>query len=560
MLDVRFDDAAIIDGTGAAITHGSIGVRDGLVQAVGHVDEPARRVVDCDGAAIAPGFVDVHVHYDAQILWDPTLSPSCLHGVTTVLGGNCGFTVAPVRPGDVDFVTRMLARVEGMPLSALETALEWDWSDFGNWLRRVERGLGVNAGFLVGHSTLRRRVMGNAASERRAHDDEVAAMVEELARSLDAGALGLSTSELTAHSDGDGRPVPSRFADERELFALAGALRGRPSTLLETSPAMLQGPTDAERDRVIALARASGRPVLWNALLVNHAEQTYQDRLLETGELAAREGLQVVGLTMPGPQTLRFAFTNVFVISLMDGWDDLFLLDEPARIAALADPGVRARMRVGLREGATFRHRRFEDVRIGECTVRPDRNGRSLGELAAANGRDALDELCDIAVEERLGCGFWPRPLGDDEASWADRATIWRRPDVLIGGSDAGAHLDVIADFSYPTTLLGPIVRDRAPFRLEEAVRLITDVPARLFGLAGRGRIAPGYSADLVVFDPDRIAPGPVELRSDLPAAARRLFAEAVGIASVWVNGEELVSAGRVTTVRAGQILRSRGR
>jgi N-acyl-D-aspartate/D-glutamate deacylase len=323
---------------------------------------------------------------------------------------------------------------------------------------------------------------------------------------------------------------------------------------------MLQGPTDAERAKVLALARASGRPVLWNALLVNSAEPEYQDRLLHTGVLAAQEGERVIGLTMPGPQTLRFAFTNVFVISIMEGWEDLFLLDEPARIAALADPAVRDRMRIGLREGGAFKHRRLEDVRMGECTVRPERNGQRLGDLAAAHGVDPLDELCDIAVEERLGCGFWPRPLGDDAESWANRAEIWRRPDVLLGGSDAGAHLDVIADFSYPTAMLGPLVRDRAPFSVEEAVRLITDVPARLFGLEGRGRIAPGYAADLVVFDPERIAPGEVELRADLPAGARRLWSAGVGINSVWVNGEQAVADGAVAATRSGQVLRSRPR
>ena len=293
---------------------------------------------------------------------------------------------------------------------------------------------------------------------------------------------------------------------------------------------------------------------------VNSAEPEYQDRLLHTGVLAAQEGNQVIGLTMPGPRTLRSAFTNVFVISLMEGWEELFLLDEPARIAALAEPAVRTASASACGRAAPSSTVAWEDVRMGECTVRPERNGRRLGDLAAAHGVDPLDELCDIAVEERLGCGFWPRPLGDDAESWANRAEIWRRPDVLLGGSDAGAHLDVIADFSYPTALIGPLVRDRAPFSVEEAVRLITDVPGSALRAEGRGRIAPGYAADLVLFDPERIAPGEVELRADLPAGARRLWSAGIGISSVWVNGEQAVADGVVAGTRSGQVLRSRPR
>jgi N-acyl-D-aspartate/D-glutamate deacylase len=559
VLDCRFDDVVILDGSGRPGFGGRVGVRDGRIVAVGDCDEPARRVVDGAGAAIAPGFVDVHVHYDAQVSWDPALSPSCLHGVTTVVGGNCGFTVAPMAPQHARYIAEMLARVEGMPIAALVDGVAWDWTDFGGWLGRLDGHLGVNAGFFVGHSTVRRFVMGEAASQRPATEAEIAAMVAQVSSALDSGALGLSTSVTETHHDGQGRPVPSRFADDNELLALVSTLAGRPGTTIEITPRLRQPLSDPDRDRLVDLAVAAGRPLVWNALLVDAGNPAYHDSLLALSDAAARRGQRAVALTLPGPLRVRLSFQSAAFFEAVPGWEDLFSTDEPARLAVLADPARRAALRAGLAripDGPLLRILRFEDMILGECR-QPGLNGRRLGDLAAETGRDAFDVCCDVAVSEQLGCGFWPRPVGDDAATWAVRGEVWRRPDVLMGGGDAGAHLDAIDSFAYPTELLGPVVRDRGVVDLARAVSWLTSVPAATFAIPERGALRPGWWADLVLFDPATIAPGPLELRNDLPGHGRRLWSTGAGIHSVWVNGDELVAGGEVTGTRSGQVIRA---
>jgi N-acyl-D-aspartate/D-glutamate deacylase len=559
MLDCRFDDVFILDGSGRPGVHGQVGIERGRIVAVGDCDQPARRVVNGAGAAIAPGFVDVHVHYDAQVMWDPALSPSSLHGVTSVIGGNCGFTVAPMAPRHARYIAEMLARVEGMPIASLLDGVAWDWSDFGDWLGRLDGGLGVNAGFFVGHSTVRRYVMGDAASERRATDDEISAMIGQVSCALDAGALGLSTSVTESHHDGQGRPVPSRFADDRELVALVSTLAGRSGTVLELTPPLRQSLSDGDRDRLVNFAAAAARPLLWNALLIDAANPGYHESLLALADNAAGRAQRAVALTLPGPQRLRLSFQSAAFFEGVPGWQHLFTLSETQRSAQLADPTSRARLRAGLDQvpdGPLRRILRFDDMVLGECR-QAGRNGRRLGDLAAKDGRNAFDLCCDVAASENLGCGFWPQPVGDDAATWAVRSKVWRRADVLIGGGDAGAHLDAIDSFAYPTELLGPVCRDRGLVELAEAVGWLTSVPAALFGLADRGTIKPGSWADLVLFDPATIGPGPLELRTDLPGHGRRLWSTGCGIHSVWVNGTELVSNGEITDARSGRLLRA---
>jgi N-acyl-D-aspartate/D-glutamate deacylase len=562
MLDCRFDDVFILDGSGRPGAYGQVGVQDGRIVAVGDCDQSARRVIDGGGAALAPGFVDVHVHYDAQVMWDPALSPSSLHGVTSVIGGNCGFTLAPMAPHHARYIAEMLARVEGMPIAALLDGVTWDWNDFGDWLGRLDGRLGVNAGFFVGHSTVRRYVMGDAASERSATDDEITAMIEHVGRALDAGALGLSTSVTESHHDGQGRPVPSRFADDRELVALVSALAGRSGTVLELTPPLRQSLSDGDRDRLVNLAAAAARPLVWNALLIDSANPGYHESLLALADSAAGRAQRAVALTLPGPQRLRLSFQSAAFFEGVPGWQQLFTLSETDRSARLANPTTRAQLRAGLHaipDGPLRRILRFEDMVLGECR-QPGRNGRRLGDLAAKDGPDAFDLCCDVAMSEDLGCGFWPRPVGDDTGTWAIRRNVWRRADVLIGGGDAGAHLDAIDSFGYPTELLGPVCRDRGLVELATAVGWLTSVPAGLFGLADRGSIKPGLWADLVLFDPATVAPGPLELRTDLPGQGRRLWSTGRGIQSVWVNGTELVSDGEITGARSGQLIRAGAR
>jgi N-acyl-D-aspartate/D-glutamate deacylase len=564
VLDLLIRDAEIVDGTGASARHGDVGVTDGRIVAVGaHVDEPASKTLDAQGLTLAPGFVDLHTHYDAQLFWDPTASPSAQHGVTTVFGGNCGFTLAPATAEQQDYLTRMLARVEGMPLEALRAGLDWQWSSFGDWLKRFEGHIAINAGFLVGHSALRLAAMGDDAVGGTATAEQIEGMVALLEEALNAGALGFSTSQSHTHNDGAGRPVPSRAASRDELVALAAGVRSHPGTTLEAIvPGCLSGFTDGEIALLTDMSLAADRPLNWNVLGVSAANPAGHKGQLHASDVAAERGARVVALTLPHAMSIRLSFLTGFVLDGLPGWRDTMHLPVPERLKALADPQVRRRLNegaqseeAGILRGLSQWHR----LVIVE-TFAPenaDATGRSVGEVAAARGGEPFDTLCDIVVADELRTGLSPPSTGDGAADWRARAEVWRHPDAVIGGSDAGAHLDMMCGAIYTTSLLGHGVREHQVVTLEEAVRLITDVPARLYGLRDRGRISPGWHADLVLFDPATVDHGPERTRYDLPAGAPRLVADARGIVSVWVSGVEVCHDGAATGAMPGTVLRS---
>jgi N-acyl-D-aspartate/D-glutamate deacylase len=563
MLDLLIRDAEIVDGTGAPARRGDVGISDGRIAAVGDVDDLATKTVDAQGLTLAPGFVDLHTHYDAQLFWDPTASPSVQHGVTTVFGGNCGFTLAPVAADQQDYLTRMLARVEGMPLDALRAGLDWQWASFGDWLNRFDGRIAVNAGFLVGHSALRLAAMGEDAVGGQATPAQVDRMVELLHEALASGALGFSTSQSQTHNDGSGQPVPSRSATRDELLALAAGVRDHPGTTLEAIiPGCLQGFTDDEIALLTDMSVAADRPLNWNLLGVSAANPAGHQGQLRASEVAAERGGRVVALTLPHAMQIRLSFLTGFVLDGLPGWRDTMHLPVPERLAALADPEVRRRLNDGAQSkdaGMLRGLANWQRLIIVE-TFAPenaDATGRSVGEIAAARGGEPFDTLLDIVIADELRTGLTPAPFGDDAADWRLRAEVWRSPHAVIGGSDAGAHLDMMCGAIYTTSLLGHGVREHQVVTLEEAVRLITDVPARLYGLAERGRITPGWHADLVLFDPATIDHGPERTRYDLPAGAPRLVADARGITSVLVGGVEVCRDGVATGALPGTVLRS---
>ncbi|MDT7763921.1 MAG: hypothetical protein QOC63_3341 [Mycobacterium sp.] len=563
MLDLLIRDAAIVDGTGAPARRGDVGVRDGRIVAVGVVAESAAKTVDAQGQALAPGFVDVHTHYDAQLFWDPTASPSVQHGVTTVFGGNCGFTLAPAAAEQHDYLTRMLARVEGMPLEALRAGLDWKWESFGDWLARLDGRIAVNAGFLVGHSALRLAAMGDDAVGGEATPEQIDNMVALLGRALADGALGLSTSQSNTHNDGSGQPVPSRSASRQELLALAARVRGQPGTQLEAIiPGCLSGFTDDDIALLTDMSVAADRPLNWNVLGVSAANPERHEKQLRASEVAAERGGRIVALTLPHATKIRLSFLSGFVLDGLPGWRETMHLPASERMRALADPQVRQRLNAGAQSdeaGILRALANWERLIIVE-TFAPenaDATGRSVGEVAAARGGEAFDTLLDVVIADELRTGLTPRPFGDDAADWQARAEVWRYPDAVIGGSDAGAHLDMMCGAIYTTSLLGHGVREHQVVTLEEAVRLLTDVPARLYGLRERGRITPGWHADLVMFDPATVDHGPERTAYDLPAGAPRLVADARGIASVWVGGVEVCRDSEATGDMPGTVLRS---
>jgi N-acyl-D-aspartate/D-glutamate deacylase len=563
MLNLLIRDAQIVDGTGGPARHGDVGVRDGRIVAVGDVDEQATKVVDAEGQTLAPGFVDLHTHYDAQLFWDPTASPSIQHGVTTVFGGNCGFTLAPAASGQQDYLTRMLARVEGMPLDALRAGLDWQWSSFGDWLDRLDGRIAINAGFLVGHSALRLAAMGDDAVGGEATAEQIEKMVALLGDALAAGALGMSTSQSNTHHDGGGQPVPSRSASRGELVALAAGVREHPGTTLEAIiPGCLSGFTDDDIALLTDMSLAADRPLNWNVLGVSAANPAGHEKQLRASEIAAERGGRVVALTLPHSTKIRLSFLSGFVLDGLPGWRETMHLPVAERLRALADPQLRRRLDEGAHSEAAgiLRGLANWERQIIVETFAPqnaDAAGRSVGEVAAARGGEPFDTLLDIVIADELRTGLTPRPFGDDAADWRLRAEVWRHPHAVIGGSDAGAHLDMMCGAIYTTSLLGHGVREHQVVTLEEAVRLITDVPARLYGLSDRGRITPGWHADLVMFDPATIDHGEERTRYDLPAGAPRLVADACGITSVWVGGVEVCRNGVATGAMPGTVLRS---
>lgn len=563
MLDLLIRDAQIVDGTGAPARRGDVGIADGRIAEIGQVDDVAAKTFDAQGLTLAPGFVDLHTHYDAQLFWDPTASPSLQHGVTTVFGGNCGFTLAPAAEDQHDYLTRMLARVEGMPLDALRAGLDWGWASFGDWLDRLEGRVAVNAGFLVGHSALRLAAMGSDAVGGRATPEQIENMVAVLHDALDAGALGLSTSQSPTHNDGAGQPVPSRSASRDELVALAGGLRAHPGTTLEAIIAgCLSGFTDDDIALLTDMSAAADRPLNWNLLAVTAANPDGHRKQLRAFDIAAQRGGRVVALTLPQAMKIRLSFLSGFVLDGLPGWRDTMHLPVPERLSALADPEVRRRLAAGAssKEAGMLRGlAQWDRLVIAETFAdeNADAAGRSVGEVAAERGGEPFDTLLDIVIADQLRTGLSPPMAGDDAADWRTRAEVWRHPGAVIGGSDAGAHLDMMCGAIYTTSLLGRGVREHHVVTLEEAVRLITDVPARFYGLTERGRIAPGWHADLVLFDPETVDHGPERTRYDLPSGAPRLVADARGIVSVLVAGIEVCRDGKATGALPGTVLRS---
>jgi N-acyl-D-aspartate/D-glutamate deacylase len=559
MLDIAIEGGTVIDGTGAARSRADVGIRNGRIVSVGTLDEPARRTIDARDRIVAPGFIDIHVHYDAQLSWDPLATPSVFHGITTVIGGNCGFSIAPLAPGQAEYIMHMLARVEGMPLAALEGATDWSWSSYGEWLERFEGRLGVNAGFMVGHSAIRRAVMGESSGEA-ATPDQIADMVRMAHEALNAGAVGFSSSQSATHNDGDGQPVPSRAASEEELLTLAAAVAEHPGTSLEYIPAGLaRGFDEADLRLMAGMSVAAQRPLNWNLLTVDSAQPEAHEKLLSISSRAEELGARVIALTLPDVMRVRLTFQTGFGFDVLPDWADAMALAPDERLAALRSPSVRDRLRAGAASAPPlFVSKDFAAMVVAE-TFAPENaghQGRLIGDIARQRGADALDTLLDIVVADELATGLVPRTAGTDDESWRLRAKVWTDPRTVIGASDAGAHLDMICNAGYTTSLLGNGVRDRELLSLEEAVRELTDVPARLYGLRDRGRIEAGYFADVALFDADTVAPSPEYTRHDMPNGATRLYTDAIGVSHVFVNGVPVVVDGKESGELPGSLLR----
>jgi N-acyl-D-aspartate/D-glutamate deacylase len=560
MLDYLIRGGTVVDGTGSEPRRADIGIQGERIASVGDVKDSARQVIDADGLLVTPGFVDPHTHYDAQLFWDGYATPSSWHGVTSVIGGNCGFTLAPLKSSDADYTRRMMAKVEGMPLEALEHGVDWSWETFGEYLGGLDGRIGVNAGFLVGHCALRRYVLGPEAGERTSTPDEVDRLERLLRESLEAGGLGLSTSRSSTHNDGDNRQVPSRAASEEELLRLCSVVGEYPGTTLEAIvEGCLRGFSDAEVDLLAQMSARASRPLNWNVLTISAGQEERTAHQLTPSRRAREVGGRVVALTMPVFADNNMSLGTFCALWLIPGWHDILSLPFEEKTAKLRDPLVREEMARAAKGTVFERLADFSNYRIGD-TVAPENKrfeNRLITEIARELRMDPADALIQITSTDGYKTVLWPLPVGDGPADWAARRDLWGQPDVLLGGSDAGAHLDRMLGSPYPTRFLADTLRGRQLLPLPLAVRLMTDTPARLFGLKGRGQLQEGFYADVVVLDPATVDSGSARRVYDLPGDSLRLLAGSTGISRVLVNGQVTVVDGHTTGALPGRVLRS---
>jgi N-acyl-D-aspartate/D-glutamate deacylase len=457
----------------------------------------------------------------------------------------------------------MMSKVEGMSLVALEEGAPWSWHSFGEYLDALEGRIAVNAGFMVGHCALRRYVMGPEAVGGQPSAEQLAEIVRLLHEAMEAGAWGFSTTQSTTHSDGDGQPVASRHATPHELLALSQAVGEHEGTQIEAIVAgCLDQFSDAEIDLFVEMSATAGRPLNWNVLTVDAAVPERVPRQLAASERARKAGGRVVALTMPILTPMNMSLGTFCALNLIPGWGPILGLPVPERIARLRDPAVRAEMlrRADSKEAGVFRRlTNFGRYVIGDTYSEANRGltGRVVRDIAAERGQDPFACLVDICAADDLRTVLWPMPTDNDPASWALRAETWQHEDVLLGGSDAGAHLDRMCGAPYTTRFLGDCLRGRKLVGLEQAVKMLTDDPARLFGLRERGRVEEGFHADLVLFDPERIDAAPATLVHDLPGDSPRLDSKALGVRAVWVNGVAAIRDDVVTGAVPGRVLRS---
>ena len=541
--DLVVRGGTIVDGTGRPGVRGDVGIRGGQIAALGEVKGRAAQTVDAGGLVVAPGFVDVHTHYDAQVMWDRMLTISPWHGVTTVVMGNCGFGVAPTRPDHRGLIMRTLEKVEGMSLDALEAGLgqAWPFETFPQYLDAVERrGTALNVAVLLGHTPLRLYVMGEDATERPATPDEIARMRAIVREAIDAGAIGFATSKASTHIGYAGKPVPSRAAAFAEVEALAGALG-------EAGRGILQATVGRELffKEFETLARATGRPVTWTALLAGMMGPGSHRELLEKSRALVKQGLQVVPQVTCRTLNFEFQLKEPFIFESMSVFRPISVADHAGKVRLYGDPDFRRAFKESFdrpRKGAVFAGLSWARTWISWYPPDPSLEERMVSEVAAERGVDPTDLVLDMALATSLDARFRMAVFNHDEAEVIELLT---EPDTVLGLSDAGAHASQLCDACFSTYLLSRWVREKQAIALPEAIRMLTSRPAEVFGITDRGPLATGLAADVVVFDPATVGASKLRRVHDLPAGADRLVADASGIEAVIVNGTIVRRAGR---------------
>jgi N-acyl-D-amino-acid deacylase len=550
----------IVDGSGAPGQQGDLAVSAGRISQIGAVPSRGRREIDARHLVVAPGFIDPHTHYDAQLTWDPSASCTSWHGVTTIVTGNCGFTLAPCHPEDRLTLMKMLEYVEGMSLDAMQKGIRWEFETFREYLDALDRlPLWVNVAPLIGHSAVRQYVMGDAAWERAATDDELARMGAEVRQAMADGAIGFSSTTNVNHVGDRGRPVPSRLAADRELEYLAGAMGSTGRGIVELTIGGSRSDRVAEVDRYVELARAAQRPVTMVSVRHNPVRPDEHRRILARVEAAWREGLRLHPQGTCSPLTSTFTITNGFVFGRYKAWRRVLEARPSEWRGILADPGFRAEFRESVRHAALF-NSDVVPLRVKRA-VKPELQrlaGKSVIEMAREAGKDVIDAFLDLALDDDLRTEFMSATMNTDARSVAE---IFMHPTAVLGLSDAGAHITQFSEAGQTSQLLGHWVRERKALSLEAAVRLVTGAPAEVFGIPDRGRLAPGQAADITIFDPDTIACHEEEIVNDMPDGGPRYISRASGLRWTFVNGQPIIRDGCLpepdSVARAGRVIRA---
>ena len=552
--DLLIKNGRIVDGTGKSSYIGDVAVTDGTIVATGEIKGTANKVIDATGLAVTPGFIDHHTHLDAQMFWDPYGTCEPQHGVTSVVMGNCGLSLAPVEAGFEDSLVKSFIRVEAMPRKTLEQGVPWGWKSYRDYLDALEGSIGINVGGLVGHIALRHAAMGEEAVERAASGDEVERMKAMVFDALEGGALGLSTNRNHRHTREDGKPVASRLADDVEFDALCNVLGEKRSGVIET----IYGLQQVEQiNWYHHLAKLTRRPIIWQVILHRWSSPNLWREQLDALDRVFNDGCEAYGLTNTTPISATFSMKNVQVFDEFPTWQSLSFLPTEAKRQAMEDQGIRQKLRAEMADTTrqTSFHRRWDLVWVVKAG-RPENQrfvGGTVAAMAQARNQDPIDALLDISLEEDFDTMFWNANSGGDPAAMAQIIT---NPHVLVGVSDAGAHVEFDANFGYGTTLLGLWCRDRGIISLEGAVQKLTSQVASIYGIDHRGTLKSGYAADIAIFDPETVGPGANEWAYDLPGDARRLVQPAVGMHFTIVNGKIICEDGHLSGDLPGSIIR----
>ena len=556
MYDLVIRNARVVDGTGAPAFAGEVAVKDGRIAALGpKVEGPARAEMDAGGKAVAPGFIDPHTHFDVQLLWDGAAKPSLEHGVTSIIPGNCSLSMAPLRAGDRPAVIGMFQQIEELPPEAFTIAFDWTWEDWEGYRRALEKGLAINVAPLVGHSVIRVWVMGPEANQRAARPDEIAAMQGVLRQCLEAGAIGLSTSFVDV--DENARPVPSRFAQFAELDALCAVL-GEFGRMLQIVPEFYDADiTIARIDQLAELSLKHGIPTTYSPVFDNRQTPASVDRILNRSAEQFARGARVWPQMQTRPIDISFSLLRPSLFfARLPRWVRVLRQPLEARIASLTDPETVARM---VEDAGPDGGERL----MGRLVVRGGGEapahlaGKTLKEIADARGQSCALALIEVSLEHGLDVAFLSANGGHDNT---DRiGPLLARPDVHIGAGDGGAHLASFATYGDTGYLFSEFVRGTGALTLEQAVAKITGETAAIWGLKDRGLLKPGHAADIVVFDPDRIARGEERPVFDMPGDGMRYTRDSVGVEAVLVNGELAWTPAGYTDAKAGRICEMAG-